>query len=66
MRNDDRGKSSFCDGRCTASADFPACLVDSVVANNDVQKEIDKPVETQVNSAIINHSIFDVFMNYEK
>ena len=34
--------------RCTASADFQACLVDSVVANNDVQKEIDKPVETQV------------------
>lgn len=29
--------------RCTASADFQACLVDSVVANNDVQKEIDKP-----------------------
>jgi hypothetical protein len=33
-------------GSC-ASTNFPACLVSSVLANDDVKKEIDKPVEIQ-------------------
>jgi hypothetical protein len=33
-------------GSC-ASANFPGCLVSSVLANDDVKKEIDKPVEIQ-------------------
>ncbi|MGB6176451.1 MAG: hypothetical protein WBF43_08970 [Methylocella sp.] len=34
-------------GSCAASSDFPTCLVSSVLANDDVKKEIDKPVEIQ-------------------
>lgn len=38
-------------GRCTESSNFSACLVSSVLANDEVKKEIDKPVEIQaVNS----------------
>ncbi|MGQ0445459.1 MAG: hypothetical protein ACT4O2_10130 [Beijerinckiaceae bacterium] len=32
---------------CAASAKFEACVVSSVLANDDVKKEIDKPVEIQ-------------------
>ena len=32
---------------CTTSSKFTACLVSSVLANDDVKKEIDKPVESQ-------------------
>jgi len=38
-------------GSCTASPNFPACLVSSVLANDDVKKEIDKPVEIQAINA---------------
>jgi hypothetical protein len=34
-------------GRCSESANFPACLVTSILANDDVKKEIDKPVEIE-------------------
>ncbi|MGH6796681.1 MAG: hypothetical protein ACREC0_08265, partial [Methylocella sp.] len=34
-------------GSCATSPDFPACLVRSVLANEDVKKVIDKPVEIQ-------------------
>ncbi|MGH6850594.1 MAG: hypothetical protein ACREDD_09150 [Methylocella sp.] len=34
-------------GSCAASPDFRSCLVSSVLANDDVKKEIDKPVEIQ-------------------
>ncbi len=34
-------------GGCSVSTNFPACLVSSVLANDDVKKEIDKPVEIQ-------------------
>ncbi len=38
-------------GHCSESANFPACLVTSILANDDVKKEIDKPVEIdKVNS----------------
>jgi hypothetical protein len=38
-------------GHCSESANFPACLVTSILANDDVKKEIDKPVEIEkVNS----------------
>jgi hypothetical protein len=38
-------------GRCSESANFPACLVTSILANDDVKKEIAKPVEIEkVNS----------------
>ncbi|MGH6822596.1 MAG: hypothetical protein ACRECP_06975 [Methylocella sp.] len=36
---------------CTPSANFQACLVSSVLANDDVKKEIDKPVEIQAINA---------------
>lgn len=36
---------------CAASAKFPACVVSSVLANDDVKKEIDKPVEIQAINA---------------
>jgi hypothetical protein len=36
---------------CAASAKFEACVVNSVLANDDVKKEIDKPVEIQVINA---------------
>ncbi|MGH6812228.1 MAG: hypothetical protein ACREDM_07760 [Methylocella sp.] len=32
-------------GSCTASTNFQACLVRSVLANDDVRKDIEKPVE---------------------
>ena len=34
-------------GGCVTSADFPGCLANAVVANNDVQKQIDKPLDSQ-------------------
>ncbi|MGH6837408.1 MAG: hypothetical protein ACREDT_01120 [Methylocella sp.] len=36
---------------CAATAKFPACVVSSVLANDDVKKEIDKPVEIQALNA---------------
>lgn len=38
-------------GRCIAATDFSGCLVNSVLTNNDVQKEIDKPVDSQETNA---------------
>jgi hypothetical protein len=34
-------------GHCSESANFPDCLVTSILANDEVKKEIDKPVEIE-------------------
>lgn len=34
-------------GKCTSSGDFPGCLISSIVANDNVKREIEKPVEAQ-------------------
>ncbi|MCI0601008.1 MAG: hypothetical protein L0Y50_02425 [Beijerinckiaceae bacterium] len=34
-------------GHCTASSNFPECMLSSILANDNVKREIEKPVEAQ-------------------